>query len=412
MLRFAWQNLITRPVRSLLAILGLTIPIVAILGLFSLTNGIRGLMDNTLARMKGLMVMRVDSPAPVFSELPADLGAKIRAVPGVKVVAPEVWRIAPPLEGRNVLARAAAEAFTHKGSQGLGRFAETIMIDGEQLPEHLYIRGGAFRQSLLPPDRGGGRYLEEADRGQPHAVISTKIARDYPNADGTPKKVGDTLHIGGRPFEVIGLYETGSIMVDVTVVMEITTARDLLKIDRDKVSSFFVEPETEIDTDELRQRITAAVDGVQARSMAQFNIEVGDILGQFDLLLSLVIGLAMLAGGLGIANTMLMSTSERSREFGIMRANGWTRRNILGLVSAESALVGLFAGLLASVLAVVAVKSLNSYLGRFELALVLTPFLVIVSNAVSLAVATVAGLYPAWLASRMIPMDAIRNAIS
>jgi putative ABC transport system permease protein len=412
MLLFAWQNLITRPVRSLLAIVGLTIPIVAILGLFSLTNGIRSLMDNTLARMKGLMVMRVDSPAPVFSELPADVSAKIKAVPGVSIVAPEVWRIAPPLEGRSVLARAAAEAFTHKGNLGLGRFAETIMIDGEQLPEHRYLRGGAFRQSLLPPDRGGGRYLEESDTGQSHVVISTKIARDYPNPDGTPKKVGDSLRIGDRPFEVIGLYETGSLMIDVTVVMEITTARDLFKMDRDKVSAFFVEPDAEVDTDDLRQRITAAVEGVQVRSMAQFNMEVGDILGQFDLLLSLVIGLAVLAGGLGIANTMLMSTTERSREFGIMRANGWTGRNILSLVSTESALVGLIAGLAASGLAVVAVTSLNSYLARFELRLELTPVLVIVSIAVSLAVATFAGLYPAWLASRMIPMDAIRNATS
>jgi putative ABC transport system permease protein len=131
MIRFAWQNLITRPMRTLLAIVGLAIPILAILGLVSLTNGIRSLMGDTLTRMKGLMVMRADAPAPVFSELPADLAGKIRTVSGVRVVAPEVWRIAPSLEGRNVLARAAAEALIHKSSQGLGRFAETIMVEGE-----------------------------------------------------------------------------------------------------------------------------------------------------------------------------------------------------------------------------------------------------------------------------------------
>ena len=54
----------------MLAVLGLTIPIIAILGLFSLTNGIRTLMGNTLAKMNGLMVMRANSPAPVFSDLP------------------------------------------------------------------------------------------------------------------------------------------------------------------------------------------------------------------------------------------------------------------------------------------------------------------------------------------------------
>ena len=73
MWRFAWQNLITRPTRTFLAVLGLTIPIIAILGLFSLTGGIRTLMGNTLAKMNGLMVMRANSPAPVFSEVPASM---------------------------------------------------------------------------------------------------------------------------------------------------------------------------------------------------------------------------------------------------------------------------------------------------------------------------------------------------
>jgi putative ABC transport system permease protein len=412
MLRFAWENLATRPARTLLAIVGLTIPIVAILGLFSLTHGIRTLMGNTLASMKGLMVMRADAPAPVFSELPADLTEKLRAVAGVRVVAPEVWRIAPPLEGRNRLAGAAIRALTHPGSQGLGRLAETIMIEGEQLPEHLQVRGGAFRRSLLPPERGGGRYLDEADVGRPHVVISTKIARDYPNADATPKKVGDTLLIGDRPFRVIGLYESGSLMVDVTVVMEISTARDLLKIAADKVSAFFVEPEPGADPRDVQRRIATAVEGVQVRSMAQFNMQVGDIMGQLDLFLLLVISLALMVGGVGIANTMLSSTLERYGEFGIMRANGWTRMNILGLVTAESALLGLLAGLAASALAVAGVMSLNAYLVRLELRLELTPRLVIASNVVAMAVATVAGLFPAWRASRLTPMDAIRNEAS
>ena len=62
MWQFACQNLITRPTRTLLAVVGLTIPILAILGLFSLTNGIRNLMGHTLARMNGLMVMRATHP--------------------------------------------------------------------------------------------------------------------------------------------------------------------------------------------------------------------------------------------------------------------------------------------------------------------------------------------------------------
>ena len=412
MWRFASLNLITRPLRTLLAVVGLTIPIVAILGLFSLTQGIRSLMGNTLSRMGGLIVMRADAPAPVFSELPAGLVDEIRKVPGVRIVAPEVWRIAPPIDGRNLLASAAAKALTSRGDERFSSFAETIMLEGEQLPEHLRLRGGAFKQSLLPPERGGGRYLLDTDAGKPHVVISTKIARDYPNADGTPKKVGDRLLIGGKPFQIVGLYQTGSLMIDETIVMEITTARALLGIDREHVSAFYIEADPETDLDALERAITGAVADAQVRSMSQFNVQVGNVMGQLDLFLVLTVGLALLVGGVGIANTMLMSAVERTVEFGVMRANGWTRRNILGLVTAESALLGLLSGLVGTGLAIAAIAALNSFLVRYELRLELTVPLVAASNAVAIAVASLAGLYPAWRASRMTPMDAIRNEAS
>ena len=97
---FAWQNLVTRPTRTALAVLGLTIPLLAFLGLFSLSGGIRHLMGDTLASMQSLMVLRENAPAPVFSDLPPDVGDALRKLPGVRVVAAEVWKVAPPIDGR------------------------------------------------------------------------------------------------------------------------------------------------------------------------------------------------------------------------------------------------------------------------------------------------------------------------
>jgi putative ABC transport system permease protein len=412
MLRFAWLNLVTRPARTALAVLGLSIPILAILGLFSLTHGIRHLMGSTLARMNGLMVMRDNAPAPVFSDLPASMGDEIRKVPSVRIVAPEVWRICPPIERRNLLATAAARMLTKRGDQRYSSFAEMIMIEGQQLPEHLHLQSGVYEQGLLPKEKGGGRFLELSDVGKPNILISLKIAREYPNNDGSPKKVGDTLLIGGKRFDIIGIYDTGSLLVDSTVVMDITTARELLGVDKQTVSVFYVEPEVRAKVSDMAQQIRTSVSGVQVRSMSQFNIEVGDIMGRLDLFLLLTVGLALLVGGVGIANTMLMSTMERIVEFGVMRANGWTRRNVLGLVTFESALLGLLAGAAASALAFGGVAALNTYLARLELRLELTPDLLARSNAAAVMIAALAGLYPAWRASRMTPMDAIRNEAS
>jgi putative ABC transport system permease protein len=412
MLLFAWRNLITRPTRTLLAVVGLTIPIVAILGLFSVTHGIRTLMGNTLARMNGLMVMRANSPAPVFSDLPASMVEDLRKVPGTRIVAPEVWKICPPIEGRNLLAKAAARMLTQKGNDRFSAFAETIMVEGQQLPEHLHLKSGVFEQGLLPREKGGGRFLTMDDVGKPNVLISTKLARDYPNSDGSPKKVGDSILIGGKKFELIGLYETGSLLIDTTVVMEIETARALLNVDKAEVSAFYVEPQPLFDLAALGEQITGALDDVQIRTMSQFNIQVGNIMGKLDLFLLLTVGLALLVGGVGIANTMLMSAMERFVEFGVMRANGWTRRNILSLVTVESALLGLLSGILGSILAFGGVTAVNEFLIKYEFRLELTLALIAASNLTALLIATAAGLYPAWRASRMTPMDAIRNEAS
>jgi putative ABC transport system permease protein len=239
-------------------------------------------------------------------------------------------------------------------------------------------------------------------------VISTKIAREYPNADGTAKRVGQMIRIGTEDFTIVGLYETGSLVTDVTVVMDIGVARRLLKVADEAVSTFDVEPLQVADTDALGDRIEAAVPGVKAQRISQFSNTVGAVMGKLDLFLLAAVALALLVGGVGIANTMLMSTYERFVEFGVMRSNGWTRRNILVLVVTESALLGLLSGAIASTLAIAVVLVANRFLSGFQLEL--RPWLVAASLGGAVAVAVLSGLYPAWKASTMTPMDAIRHA--
>src|ERR1700737_1052827 len=89
---FARRNLMTRPLRTTLGLVGLSIPILGVLGLFSLSGGMRNLVADTLSQIQGVMVVRENSPGPVFSDLPASLATTLRRVPGVKVVAPEIWK--------------------------------------------------------------------------------------------------------------------------------------------------------------------------------------------------------------------------------------------------------------------------------------------------------------------------------
>ena len=145
-----------------------------------------------------------------------------------------------------------------------------------------------------------------------------------------------------------------------------------------------------------------------AERISQFSLAVSGIMEKLDLFLFAAISLALLVGGVGIANTMLMSTYERFVEFGVLRGNGWTRRNILVLIVTESGLLGLLSGALAAAVAVAAVLIANRFLTGFQIEL--RPSLVVVSLAGAVSVAILSGLYPAWKASTMTPMDAIRHA--
>ena len=111
-------------------------------------------MGNTLENMNGMMVMRANSPAPVFSELPASMADDLRKIPGSRIVAPEVWKMCPAIEGRNLLAAGFANMLTRKGNDRYSGVAENIMVEGMQLPEHLHLKSGVFEQGLLPGRRG------------------------------------------------------------------------------------------------------------------------------------------------------------------------------------------------------------------------------------------------------------------
>ena len=74
-----------------------------VIGLFSISGGLRNMVGDTLSQVEGLMVLRENSPSPVFSQLPASMIDELVKVPGVRVVAPEVFGIAPAIEGRNMI---------------------------------------------------------------------------------------------------------------------------------------------------------------------------------------------------------------------------------------------------------------------------------------------------------------------
>jgi putative ABC transport system permease protein len=102
-----------------------------------------------------------------------------------------------------------------------------------------------------------------------------------------------------------------------------------------------------------------------------------------------------------------MSTTERFVEFGVLRTNGWSEANILTLVTLESAFLGLLSGIVGCVLAWLGTAVANQFItGGVRLGI--TPSLLGLGIALSVIMGTLGGLYPAWRAARLVPMEAIR----
>jgi putative ABC transport system permease protein len=397
---FAWRNLLTRPMRTVLALVGLSIPILGVLGLFCLSNGLRDLVGDTLSRIEGLLVLRENAPSPVFSHIPIGIVEELRRTPGVRAVAPEVWGIAPTIEGRGMLVSGLLA-----GKKVINSLLDQPIVSGQDILAHQNLHSAVFPRALK--EKGEGRYLEPGDRGSQNIVISRKIARQHPDAHGQPKKIGDSLQIGSKPFKIVGLYETGSMILDVIIIMDIETARTVLNEPKDSISCIYIEGEDPAKNSALAATIEKTHPGFDARSMNEAQANFSALMGQIDTFLLMTVSLALTVGIVGIINTMLMSTTERFVEFGVLRTNGWSQGNILALVTLESAYLGLLAGLVGCVLAWVGTLVVNQFVsGGIHLGM--TPALVLLGLGLSVMMGTLGGLYPAWRAARLIPMDAIR----
>ena len=119
-------------------------------------------------------------------------------------------------------------------------------------------------------------------------------------------------------------------------------------------------------------------------------------------------GIGVTIAVLSIVNTMVMSVTERIIELGILKANGWSKMDVLKLITFESALIGLGGGLLGSFLGWLGTQIVNqTWPTRVEL--YAGPGLLTFSVTFAVGLGILGGLYPAIWAMRMMPMDAIRR---
>jgi putative ABC transport system permease protein len=254
------------------------------------------------------------------------------------------------------------------------------------------------------------------------AVLGANVASTL---FGDVSPVGQSVRINNITFKVVGVLTAkgGSGMgnQDDMVIVPITTA--MARLSRNRMGAGNVISQISVQVVDAKQ-MDAAVEQISAVLRERHNIRYEDdftVRSQQDMLESAtaitdvltlflggVAGISLLVGGIGIMNIMLVSVTERTREIGIRKAIGATKKNVLSQFLTEATILSVLGGLV-GVAAGAAIANLISgvSVGTMTLQPVIAMDSIVLATVFSLAVGLFFGIYPAFRAAGLNPIDAL-----
>ena len=298
--------------------------------------------------------------------------------------------------------------------------AETVLYKDKQTDTPILMGVTQYYEEVHTQYIAAGRFLTETDLRERTnvAVIGKDVVKALFPAE---EPLGKEIKIGGRVFRVVGVMgDLGSVFGqsrDNSVFIPLTTFQKYWRdvpypqmvftiivrpVDRSKVSATM---------DEMRE-ILRRRRGVKTDEKDNFFVSSQDSLldiynqltGATYLVLTAISAVALMIGGIGVMNIMLVSVTERTKEIGIRKAVGATERNILMQFLIEAVVLTGIGGAVGLVIGEAASLLMN----RFSPLPAFVPWrAIVVGLGVSLAVGVVFGLYPAWKAARLNPIDAL-----
>jgi len=226
-------------------------------------------------------------------------------------------------------------------------------------------------------------------------------------AESMNKKPGDTIELSGVRLRVAGIYESDLGFEEMGGVVTLRDAQNFIGRPH-KVSMYAVKLVDPSQAADMVAQINNDFPDVHASLAGEFVEQMPDMEAA-DGMIGGISVMAILIGGVGVLNTMLMAIFERTREIGVLRALGWRRRAILGLILREALLLGLFGGLVGILIAFGIDYLINNAPmvgGMMQAQWDVGVF--VRATLIALVLGLIGGIYPAFRATRLHPIEALR----
>ncbi len=397
-LRYAYYALKERKVRSLLTILGIVIGPAAIVALTSTTQGYTQHVESQITRL-GVTTIMVTPHTNVFKIEDRHV-EEILSIEGVKGVYP-FYII--PAKRSTARGEESTSIFAINLMEGLSEAVPGLELEKGELPEPFDYTGAVLGYGIAHPEEPNERSYDL------HDTITLEFE--------TPTNP----HGFSKTFLVKGIFkEFGPIFIlnpDKAVFVPIESGRLILGSSHYTGLLVVTKSSDLVDTvmDEIKDLYGKDVDVISVKVIIDI---ARNILSTVNMILISVASISVLVAFIGIMTTMFTSTIERTREIGILKALGFSKRDIMVLFLAESTLMGLIGGLIGSVTGIGLSFILAYFFGVTPLANhatrpiqiqpVISPEILILAVAMATSVGALAGLIPAWRASKLAPVEALR----
>jgi len=390
------NSIISNKTRSLLTMLGIIIGVGALIAMLAVGTGAQRVIQKQMS----------------------SLGTNLLAVmPGSRS------------QGGMSLGRGSVSRLTLEDAKALANLPDITKTDSNVQGQAQLVYGAknyrsrvtgvtAIYPSMRAADPYYGRFFSEDESTQLKKVAvlgQTVVTELFGNED----PVGKIIKINRKNFTVIGVLPmkgaAGFQDQDDTVIVPLHTAMKVL-LGKDYVDSIWVEVSDYTLMPAVQDNIKALMrkrhnvpsykdDDVSLMNMADLQSMLTGTIKTFSTLLGIIAGISLIVGGIGIMNIMLVSVSERTKEIGLRKAIGATRRAVLLQFLIEAVIISIIGGLLGIVIGAGSSLILSKFSGW---AIYISPFSVALAFGFSATVGVVFGFWPAKKASLLSPIDALR----